>query len=91
LITWWDKANKEAKELEKIPVLIIKQNNKPILWISNLEFRDKMTFFFSYQPKVQINHEGDALCVYLFDKIKELSPNVFKAMLEEIMIDGDIR
>jgi hypothetical protein len=39
---WWFKLNHNALELEKIPVLIVKQNNKPILWISDSVFKDSI-------------------------------------------------
>jgi hypothetical protein len=50
---WWLDTKKKAASEEKIPVLVVKQNNKPILWLSNGDFGDKMAYYFSQYPIMQ--------------------------------------
>ena len=78
---WWNKLNIQAKELEKLPLLIVRQNNKPILFISNHEMKDRIIFFFGNSPDL-ITKE---MCIYKLDTIYELDLETFKAMLLDML------
>jgi len=69
LIEWWDKLKDTAEKENKIPWLIVKENNKPILLIT-----DDTTFLFRFcekecKPKVTFLYNETPLYMYLFEDI----------------------
>lgn len=83
LLGWWKTHVKKAEEVSKIPLLIVRQNHKPILWISNSGFRKMLEDYFavSYKLKVKCG-EADTMYIYSQDMILNLDPVQFNHMLQ---------
>lgn len=79
---WWSKLNNSAKITEKIPLLIIKANNYPILLISNDTFCNQITMFFDINYSASFYQKDQYLYFYQFDDILKLDYKTFLAMCE---------
>ena len=82
---YWKELTEKAKQEEKIPVLIAKENNKPTLFITNSDLSDKITFFFStdIELKAEFGSGDDKICIYYLDDILSLSPDCFISLLKD--------
>lgn len=83
---WWIKAIEESKQSEKLPILIVKQNNKKVLFICNNELLDKITMFFNEPPRLSTwGGYGDceAMHIFFLDDILQLDKKTFESMLTD--------
>lgn len=68
ILSWWKKLSKESKELNKIPVLIAKQNYQPVLWISSNKLYEE---FKLENPIMKIWLDDEEIVIYKFEDIKK--------------------
>lgn len=85
IIKWWTELTEKTKNSEKIGILIVKSNNKPILWISNWDFRDRLLFFYGINCRSSFYDENcGELCLYLFNDLMKLDIEIFKFLLRDL-------
>ena len=83
IVKWWDKAVKESKSISKIPILIIKQNNKPTLLMTDNNLRHYLTYFTrNYQMSIKFDNLPEAY-IYLFEDFLKIDPESLNELLWE--------
>ncbi len=79
---WWDVHLKKANEVMRHPVLIAKQNHKPVLFLCHYEFGDVLHKNCNILPTLTVP-QLDVFC-FLFESILETDVKQFKKVLEVI-------
>ena len=83
-LEWWKKTRDNAYHEGKWPVLIVKENNKPTLWMCDEDLCEKMIKFFDVSPIcVYLAEDCGDICVYNLDCVLQLDIECFKALLKE--------
>ncbi len=85
LLSFWEQTKRQALSSYKVPVLIVKQDRKPDLWISNKVFARAMNSHFAYPPFTQFTDFGtcpEIMCIYFLQEILDMDPVAFKRMVE---------
>lgn len=85
IIKWLDKLLDECILTEKYPLLIVKQNNKPILVFTNEEIEKELIIYFGLKPRLDFIYNDSYISVYLLDDILNLNIDIFKEMLNKII------
>ena len=82
LIEFWEQSRNDSTRSDKNPILIVKQNFKPILLITNDFLFDKFEKM-SFKPNLIICNENSNMYVYKFtDFIENVNPIDLKIILE---------
>ena len=89
LIEFWEQSKRQAAFCGQIPVLICKQNFKPILWISDRKFKIMYQEFFDIKPKVKVRLDtGEYIYIWLLESILDQDPVTFNAMLQDNHVEN---
>jgi|GEM_PF-1853170 len=84
ILTFWKQAESKAKEVNKVPVLIVKEDFKPALLISVKDLNFLLNKCYGLEPDLVANITGDRLFIWKLEKI--LNMNSEKLIL---MIQGE--
>jgi hypothetical protein len=76
--TWWNKAKKQAKSENKIVWLILKQNNKPIIVVTDFDLSKINN---NLDIICKFKHKKDNLNIYLFEELLKSDIEFFKLFL----------
>lgn len=83
VVSWWEKIIKESKSISKIPMLIMKQNNKPTLLMTNNDLRHYLTYFnVFYKVSVKFDNLPEAY-IYIFKDFLSIDPECLNELLLE--------
>ena len=89
LVDWWDKLSNEAYEDHKIPLLIVKENFKPILLFSNvlLDDRIKEVYDVGFSPftsklSLHFDHFNGVVEMFMFEDFLKIDPNKIKEICQ---------
>ncbi len=87
LLGFWENLIETSKIEEKSPIMIVKQNHMPILFICNSDFSDRLTLFFNLSYKVSFkDSNGKEAFIYFFEEdILKLDCNTFNSLLEDFV------
>lgn len=82
---WWKKHCNLCSELGKIPILVVRQNNMPILWATGEDFYRSLRDFFNITYKLRVNFSNQIpdMYIYMESDIFSLDPELFCRMIEE--------
>lgn len=80
LLEFWEQASKQAKQSRRLPILIVKENYKPTLFISNRAFyllikKIKM-------PEIEVNISSKKIFVWKFEDILNISSKKFMSIIK---------
>ena len=82
LLDFWDQATLKAKQVNRIPILIVKENYKPALFISNEVFEKMLVENFKEKPELKVNlFNSDSISVWKLDTIMKLNSEKFMVSL----------
>ncbi len=81
---WWDELIVTTQFEDKLPCLIIKQDYKPPIFISDNIFSNFFSKTFSIDPTCILNMKGNTLCIYPLEIILEQDVDIFKIMLHSL-------
>lgn len=81
---WWDVHLEKAKEVKKLPILIIRQNHKPDLFISSKRSATKLAKCCKIEPKMIVNYAKENMYIYKFEDVLNSDAKQFNLMLEEM-------
>jgi hypothetical protein len=81
IMGWWNIHLKKAQEVNRHPVLIARQNNKPILFLCHFELGQMICSVFDISPVILIS--SNCYCFFL-DTILSTDSEKFKKILEEL-------
>lgn len=84
IILFWKQTIRQASDSNKIPILIVKQDRKPALWISNNDFQYNIDEYFHWIPRMQSEYHTteQKMNIYFLDDILSLDPKSFRYMTE---------
>ena len=84
LLEWWRKAFSDATQSNKIPLLIVKENNRPILVFTSMtgmcNFGNELNQF----PIITFRMNEGLVFSFLFDDFLKFDIDLFKQMCEKI-------
>ncbi len=83
LLSFWKQCVNDSKKSCKLPILLAKQNHKPILMCTNNTLSSllcRIDFF----PKLVSKLNDDNINIYIFDEFLKLDINKFKLIIEQI-------
>jgi len=87
VLNFWNQTQNTAEKVNKIPILIARQNYKPILFITNNEyFKLSLSSKFDLYPILISNilTNDNSLFIYLYDSIIKLNSDKFNEMVKHI-------
>jgi hypothetical protein len=86
LLSFWDQAFRQAKNAEKIPCLIVRENYRPTLFITSNELYSELLTICSVEPRLiaKIKNQPDLFIYDLERDILKIEPKLFKEMLKSI-------
>ena len=77
LLGFWKQADEQAKRVNKMPILIVKQNYKPALLISNKIFNKLLIKKFKLKPELEVNLVHQKIFVWRLENILDINPKKF--------------
>jgi len=80
-LDFWDQTKRQAKQSKRLPLMIVKQNYKPVLFVTNFAAKSKIRKFCNLEPKVQVYPDA---YIFLFEDILASDFKDFNSMLESI-------
>jgi len=88
LYGFWKKLIKQSESCSKNPLLIAKQNFKPVLFICSIFLSFRLKNWFNISPILIVpnNNPNEIMNIFLFDTILNLDPKTFK---EGVIDEGD--
>ena len=87
IIDWWKKTKDTASSCKKIPLLITKENNKPILLFVSGEGSNIITEQMRLIPICSFKIDNCIMYVYLFEDFIKLDPVKFKLVCNQYFED----
>lgn len=81
---WWNTAQDISLPKEKIPVLILKQKNKPVLFLTNEYLSNKLFEYFKLKYDIMIPSSLENIYFFKLEDILNLDINMFRMILEDI-------
>jgi hypothetical protein len=83
ILSFWEQTKRDADRGSKLPLLIVKQNYKPILLITNKVMNEILNSHLSY-PKLSCRiSDSEDIFVYLFDDFLKINP---EALLKDLVV-----
>ena len=77
ILEFWNQVRRDADSTSKLPMLIVKQNYKPVLLVTNEIMYNILVGHFKY-PKVQIRLANDEIIyLYILNDILKINPEAF--------------
>ena len=89
LLDFWKQTKQQAGKVDKIPVLIIKENYRPILFISNQWTKYLFSIYLELDYILKSNLENETLYVWKLDDICKVNPNIFINALDIVLEDKE--
>lgn len=81
LLDFWKQSYKQAKRVNKISILIAKENYKPTLFISTRTFYNIMKKF-KLKPDLEANLSNQKLFIWKLESILKIDPNKFMSYIK---------
>lgn len=81
ILEFWKQVKRDSELTSKLPMLIVKQNYKPILFLTNETMYNILIGYFTY-PKVQIRITDEIIYMYLLSDILLIDPKTFTEELK---------
>ena len=86
IVGWWKVHLDKSREVNRHPLLIIKQNNKPILWICDRRISSRMNAYFNIEPKLISKISNlEKMHIFDFEEVMTTDPEAFKLLLNEMV------
>lgn len=82
IIGWWETHIKKSKEVNKYPILIVRQNNRPILFICNTFISEYISKFCFLKPKMKVELDTGEISIFLFDDILNSKSENFQTIIK---------
>lgn len=84
IFKWWDKLSEENKD-GKMPWLIIRENGRPIILITDQKFYDLFGDKIECEPKLSFSYKKKISYIYLLEDILSVDRDIIRqALLKEI-------
>ena len=80
---WWKSHVDKAKSINKKPVLIVRQNHRPILWVCTDHTSQYISSKLAIKPIIKTDY---GMCVYCLDEIFSTDSAAFNMMLESMSV-----
>ncbi len=65
ILNFWGEAKDNASPENKLPVLILRQNHKPILWVSDERFKESVESRYGIYPLISVFCKSDIILMTL--------------------------
>jgi len=82
VVSFWEQTVSQANSSLKYPMAIVKQNNKPVLVLTDKTIFNILNDIFGMVPQLKITNNIRTLYVYKFENILKLNPDLFKTALK---------
>ena len=82
LLDFWEQACNQALSVNKIPILIVKQNYKPPLLLSNEPFNVYMESL-ELKSELEVNLFHKKLFIWKLEDILDIDPNRFMSVIKQ--------
>jgi hypothetical protein len=84
IINWWKETIEESDTADKEPILITRQNNRPMLLVTTAKLSDALMKYTEMIPVIQIYSIEKNPCIFLFDDFMNTDSEKFKQILKEV-------
>jgi len=81
LLDFWKQADRQGREVGKIPLLIVKQNHKPTLLISNEIFNILIIKNFELESELVVNLHHQKIFIWKLEDILSINPEKFMSLI----------
>jgi hypothetical protein len=88
LLDWWYKLNDECQKVNKIPMLIVKENYKPTLLLTNSHFGNFLEKEFNFEIKVVWNPGKENIVIGLLDDFLKIDVSYFKERVAKLNLNS---
>ncbi|MGB4206060.1 MAG: hypothetical protein WBJ84_10645 [Bacteroidales bacterium] len=85
LYEWWIKLNNECKNCNKIPILIVKEDYKPVLLLTNSYFGNFLETHFNFHIRI-IWKLDQEINIGLFDDLLKIDADCFKEKIQSDLL-----
>jgi len=82
ILDFWEQAYKKARQVKKLPILIVKENYRPALFISNRAF-SMLTKKLKLRPELEVNLSYQKLFIWKFKDILDVNFDEFMSIIRE--------
>jgi hypothetical protein len=85
ILDFWNQTNRKAMDVNKIPVLIVKENYKPALFVSNNNnLYNIFINTFKINPDIEVLVCDEKLFIWKLDDILNINPKQFMSKINRI-------
>lgn len=81
VLDFWNQTTEKAKQVGKIPILIVKENYKPALFISNKSFKNIIIKNFKLKPELMVNLFNEEIFIWKLETVLGIDPKKFMVKL----------
>lgn len=88
-LDFWRQTVKQAESVNKIPVLIIKENYRPILFVSNLWTKYLFGIYFDLEYDMEVNIGESNIYVWHLEDVLKVKPKTFMNAMDVVLEEND--
>lgn len=81
VLDFWKQAYEQSKQAGREPILIVKQNYKPALLISNKIFNKILIKNFKLKPELEVNLLRQKIFIWKLEDILDIDPKKFMSII----------